>query len=275
MTTTISATEQRIATLRREADTAEQALVRQRVIAAKPMARAKRQGRLNVATICNAGWLNTHTARFIQLARKAMPDANFSLLYVGESDALKASKTPDRFDRVLEATIADKDAPGYLAYNAPRYGLCSLMDCETVVYLDPDIDVLADISALPDECDTALGWCRSPVEPAGFAEAMRACGVPDGGIWSNSGTLLLRGDYSEQYAAASQMAIKSGIDPRMVGNAAFSVMLRAGMVDHAEIPYKYGSIWWDQTNYSRALCLHYCNDKGKARRDALASVWAG
>ena len=275
MTATISATENRIADLRREADTAERDLLKQRLIDAKPAARAKRQARLNVATICNADWLDTHTERFIRLARRAMPDANFTLLYVGESDALKASKTPDQFDRVLTATIADTDAPGYLAYNAPRYGLCSLMDCDTVVYLDPDIDVLADISALPDESETTLGWCRSPVEPAGFADAMKACGVPDGGTWTNSGTLLLRGDYSEQYAAASVLAIKSGIDPRMVGNAAFSVMLRAGMVDHDEIPYKYGSIWWDRDRLSRALCVHYCNDKGKARRMQLDGVWVG
>ena len=270
----IAKQEQHLARLAQETHRAGGDLARERVREAAPAKAARRQMGVNVATICNAEWLDTHTERFIRLARRAMPDAKYTLLYIGEDAALMDSKTPDLFDKVHTATIADKDAPGYLAYNAPRYGLCSLMDCDTVVYIDPDVDILSDISGLPDEHDTALGWCRSPFEPQGFAEAMRACGVPDSGVWANSGTLLLRDDYTEQYSAASKLAIKSGIVPRMVGNAAFSVMLRGGNgIKHAEIPYKYGSIWHDLPNRSRALCLHYCNDHGKARRMALDSVW--
>jgi len=272
---TIAAEEQRIATLQQEIDKAGQRLTRDRMRQAKPRAATDRQTRLNVATICNAEWLDSHTLRFIHLCRRAMPDASYTLLYIGDGDALKASKTPDLFDHVHSATVADKDAPGYLSYNAPRYGLCSLMDCDEVLYLDPDIDVVADISAVADDCKSSLGWCRSPIEPGGFAAAMQKVEKPAPKVWANSGTLLLRDDFSKQYADAAQLAVESGITSRLVGNFAFSVMLQSGGINHSEIPYKYGSIWWDKSNFARACCLHYCNDRGKARRNALSSVWVG
>ena len=244
-----------------------------RAEAVEPMTAAKRQARLDVVTICNAAWLDTHTARFIHLGRRAMPDARFHLLFVGSKAKCAASATPDQFDSVKVVPDKTKGQPGYLGYNEPRYTLCERFGLDEVVYIDPDVDIVADISHITDDCPASLGWCRSPVEPAGFADAMCKCSLSVPRVWANSGTLVMRGNFGEAYEAASTLAAASGVDPRMVGNFAFSVMLQYRGVEHCEIPYKYGTIWWDRDNFARAQCLHYCNDKGKQRRVALASVW--
>jgi len=271
---TITATEQRITTLRAEAAKLERSLIADRLKAANPRQAHDRQRRMHVVTISDKRWLDTHTERFIRLARRAMPDANYSLVYVGHGRARNQSKTPDKFDRVLTVKD-DKTAPGYLHYNAIRYGLCGMLDAGELVYIDPDVDIVSDISGILDDCAASVGWCRSPVEPQHFSEGMRKLGLNGDGPWANSGTLVLRRDCVQEYTAAAEGLKRIGFPPRMIGNAAFSAMLRAGGVESCEIPYKYGSIWWDATHLSRALCVHYCNDKGKARRTALDAVWVG
>jgi len=272
---TISKTEHQAATLEQQLARTRADLMRQRVEQAAPLTAAKRQSRVDLVTISNTEWLDGHTARFVYLARRAMPDARVHLLHIGSENELARCPVLDEFDSVKSCEPSENIGPGYLGYNAPRYGLCSLFGLDEVVYIDPDVDIVADISHILDDCEGALGWCRSPVEPDGFGEAMDKCGLPRPKVWANSGTLVLRGDFYDQYAMASELAVASGVSDRMVGNFSFSVMLQSGGVDHREIPYKYGTIWWDKSNYARALALHYCNDKGKARRMALDSVWIG
>jgi len=268
----ISQTENRITTLHAKADTLTRQLQTERLRNAKPRAAHERQRNLNVVTICNSSWLDTHTERFIRLARRAMPDANYTLVHVGDPADLAKSKTPDSFGHVL-SIADDSTAPGYLHYNAIRYSLCSTLELDEVVYIDPDVDILQDISAISEDCTADIGWCRSPIEPAGFGDACRACGLNGDDPWSNSGTLVLRRDCSELYAEAAELLKVENFPPRMIGNMAFSVMLRRGGVKHCEIPYKYGSIWWDRERLSRALCVHYCNDQGKQRRLNLDAIW--
>jgi len=271
---TITATENKIQTLRDEAGKLERGIIAERINAATARNANDRQRRMHVVTICNAAWLDTHTERFIRLAHKAMPDAAYTLVYVGHGAARNKSKTPDMFD-VVRTVKDDKTAPGYLRYNEIRYSLCSMLDLPEIVYIDPDVDIVSDISAILDDCHASVGWCRSPIEPQGFGDGMRKLGLNGDAAWANSGTLVLRRDCAEQYAAAAEGMKRIGFPPRMIGNAAFSAMLRAGGVEHQEIPYKYGSIWWDYERLSKALCVHYCNDQGKARRDALDRVWVG
>jgi len=271
---TITETEQRIAAARTEADKLERALINERLAASNPRRAHDRQRRMQVVTICDKRWLDTHTERFIRLARKAMPDATYTLVYVGSARDRNKSKTPDQFDRVVTLKD-DKSAPGYLHYNAIRYSLCSRLGLDEVVYIDPDVDIVSDASHILDDCKADVGWCRSPIEPQGFADAMRAAGLNSDGPWANSGTLVLRCDCAEQYAAAAQVMQRIGFTPRMIGNVSFSAMLRAGGVNHCEMPYKYGTIWHDREALSRALCVHYCNDHGKQRRMMLDQVWVG
>lgn len=241
---------------------------------AAPGVAYERQRKTTIATISNTQWLNNHTARFIRLARCAMPNATFALIHMGEKKEISESGVAEAFDIVETIKDTNADGPGLLGYNVPRYSLCSILGVDEVIYFDPDVDIVADVSMLASEVSESaqVGWCRSPVEPHGFGEAMDKCKLERPSVWANSGTLLLRGDFSEQYKAAAKMAIESGVDPRMVGNFAFSVMLQSGEVESEELPYRYGTIWWDATNYAKARVLHYCNDGGKRMRMSREAV---
>jgi len=267
----ISAKERRLAEIKTEQAKLGNDLMIDRIQASRAKAAYQRQRRMNVVTICNTEWLDTHTERFIRLARRAMPDASYTLVHVGKPKDAAKSKTANKFDRVVSAV--EKKATGYLHYNAIRYTLCETLGMDEVVYIDPDVDIVADISHILEDCEDDIGWCRSPVEPAGFGDAMLSLGLGNYPPWANSGTLVIRGNFSDEYLAAAEKLVSIKFTPRMIGNAAFSVMLRQGGISHSEIPYKYGTIWWDNEHLPMAQCVHYCNDHGKARRMALDAVW--
>jgi hypothetical protein len=66
---------------------------------------------------------------------------------------------------------------------------------------------------------------------------------------------------------------------------AFNVLLRQNPELHAELPYKYGVIWWDHNTqaqnpkgervpaYALANTLHFCNDQGKKARAERERMW--
>ena len=119
---------------------------------------------------------------------------------------------------------------------------------------------------------------RSPCEIAGFAPLLGLLGLSgehtDENPHSNAGMLYIRKDYHKEYAAACERVAATEANPRMIGNAAFNVMLRSMKPkQHAKIPYKYDVIWWDFAKWPGALAIHYCNDEGKKFREHRERIW--
>jgi len=134
-----------------------------------------------------------------------------------------------------------------------------------------------------------LLWVRSPIEPDGFGGLMAKLGL-DGKLpcFCNSGMLYLRRDFLKEYRAAAAECERVGFNPRMIGNAAFNVMLRRmDSGDHAESPYYNDVLWHERDNpivlirqngrdlpaYHFARAVHYCNDHGKQRRHEVDADW--
>jgi hypothetical protein len=226
-----------------------------------------------------------------------MPDATYHALIVapyGPDPQAKTHSALSRFDEVKY--VLPEDQVGYLHFNALRYSLLKRFGLDECLYVDPDVDIFASMEDIPDQSQADILWCRSPVEPAGMGALLKRLRIDgkltegDGKeIWPNSGMLYLRKDYLELYWAAAQEVLKTGYDPRMIGNAAFMVMCR--MMDpskHAEMPYSNDVIWWEEHNpvtrvansnglhttaFAIARAVHYCNDQGKAKRREIDELW--
>ena len=251
---------------------------------------------MHVITICdtNPEWLDFHLYRFIRLARRAMPTATYHALIVapyGPEPNAKTHKALKLFDDVR--FVLPQEQVGYLYFNALRYSLLERFGLDECLYVDPDVDIFADLSDIPKQPESLL-WCRSPVEPDGMGALVGNLELGgrltdgNGEVWPNSGMLYMRRDFLDEYEKAAALVHQSGYNPRMIGNAAFMVMCR--MLEdgtHAEMPYLNDVIWWEQfqpqtmvedgrfraTAYAAAKAVHYCNDQGKACRKDIDAGW--
>ena len=213
---------------------------------------------LNIVTITTGDpdWLGFHCKRFVRLAKRAMPHAKYHILVVSDKHItkkqIKEHDVLSRFDVVK--SVRPKKQVGYSFFNELRYSLLRRFKLDECLYIDPDVDICADMSPVRDMSKANIGWVRSPVCPQGFDGLINMLNlggkVLDGQkkeIWNNSGMLYLRKDYLKEYRAAVNDCIKAEFTPRMIGNAAFNVMLRRlDAKDHYEIPYEYGVIWWER-----------------------------
>lgn len=247
---------------------------------------------MNICTIIDENWLDFHAERFIRLALRAMPKRyidkpmgvdielnTYYLVIVHRSDKKKLAEHPvvKKFDHVSWVKH-DAEKPGYLQYNALRFSLLKRFKLDEVLYMDADVDIWANLKDIPRESDADLLWCKSPCEIAGMADLLQLVGL-DGSYTEamphhNAGLLYMRKDFAKEYQAAAQKAIDAQYTPRMIGNGAFNIMVRSLKPEqHAQMPYKYGHIWWDNERKNTALTTHYCNDKGKEFRKYLDSKW--
>ncbi len=246
---------------------------------------------MNIVTIVDSNWVNNHLGRFATLASRAMPkqyyvrqhditiDLNKYFVVVvcepGTKDDMAGNQVLAFFD---EVHIVDREDghPGYLQYNSIRFSLLERFGIDECLYTDADVDIFADISAIPKVSQAPLLWARSPCAIDGMDGLLSLLGLPVGDDMPhhNAGTLYMRRDFKSEYEAAAARVVKTDYTPRMIGNAAFNVMVRSLPEDaHAEMPYKFGTIWWDAENLGKANLVHFCNDHGKAKRAWLDSVW--
>ena len=241
---------------------------------------------MDIITICDQNWISNHLTRFIKLGQRAMPDAKFHALIVS-NDRIK-HPTLDLFDSVR--FCKEKEQTGYLYWNELRYSLLKRFKLSECLYVDPDVDIFADISDIAEMHPKAeLMAVRSPVTPAGFDELFALLGIspatPSDPV-INSGMMYLRRDLLKEYKAASKRAMDAGFNPRMIGNVSFSIMQRTlPPGSFGEIPYHYGLIWWDEQTsmlqengmtasaWMLAKTVHYCNDQGKEYRAWKDGTW--
>jgi hypothetical protein len=266
-----------------------------------------RQAALNVVTICdmNPNWVTFHLPRFLRLAKRAMPYAKYYLVLCcddgrqmcGGVTGLLANDLPllNDFDQV-HYVKTDKEQPGYLFFNDLRFSLLERFGLDECLYVDADVDIMADISDIPAMSrDAQLMYCISPITPQGFEGLMRLVGVSAEPPYVNAGMLYLRKDLQAEYRRAAQLAVQAQFNPRMIGNASFNIMQRMLPAEaQHEIPYTYGLIWWDKaksksgitvevslpngptiasTCYAAAKALHFCNDHGKQERIRREKEW--
>jgi len=246
---------------------------------------------MNICTIVDENWLDTHLKWFMHKALRAMPKRyvnesmgvdvelnRYYLVVVHRSDKEKLAQHPvvRQFDYV-QYVEHDPDKPGYLQYNALRFSLLERFGIDQVLYTDADVNILGDLRGI--KTSTAdLMWVKSPCEIAGMKALLELVGLPgdhiEGTPHHNAGLLYMRRDFHDEYLEAAQKAIDAEFTPRMIGNAAFNIMIRSlPLEDHCEAPYKYDTIWWDHAKLNEALAVHYCNDDGKRKREFLESVW--
>lgn len=249
---------------------------------------------MNIVTIIDENWLDNHMLRFMNLALRAMPQTEtaplskrvltlntyYLVVVYSKKEDLKAMKALPlmKFFEKVSYVLKEPDAPGYMQYNALRFSLLKRFKLDECLYMDADVDICKSLHEIAGESDAPLLWCKSPCEIKGFRGLLNLLGLngehTDENPHSNAGMLYIRKDYKKEYLAACERVAATDVDPRMIGNAAFNVMIRTMKPkQHAKAPYKYGVIWWDNKNLNTALSVHFCNDNGKAKRIMLESVW--
>jgi hypothetical protein len=277
-----------------------------------------KQSDFTVCTICDSNWIPTFLRRFLKLAHRAMPDARYCLaLYTPQAqpvvddtgvyaevsamlDKIEILPLPEaqaerresggrdakgRFKPATVIPAQDRADAARQEYNTRRMGLGDLFGVDEYLYVDADVEILADISDIPDKTDKALAWCPSPVMNHDWPPIAKTFGY-DMDYVANNGLLYVRGDLREQYSAVYHRLKTEMLTPaRTRGMMAMNVLLRERPELSHMLEYIYGVIWWDTERMAKnqhgqeapimalAKTVHYCNDKGKAKMAERDGLW--
>lgn len=247
---------------------------------------------MNIVTIIDQNWLDNELVRFVNYAGRAMPKTyttpshNITIemnkyylvvVYANKDHLKKLKKNPIlAFFEKVSWVKKDPEKPGYLQYNILRFSLLKRFKLDECLYTDADVDICADLSGIARESPKPLLWMKSPCAINGMGELLQLLGLngehTDQNPHHNAGMLYMRQDFAKEYKAAAARVVGK-YEPRMIGNAAFNVMIRTMDAKlHHKAPYKYDVIWWDNKQLATALAVHYCNDQGKKKRAFLQSV---
>lgn len=222
---------------------------------------------LSIVTISTADWLDKHAFRWLRYARSSNPDAKLHLILVGEPDE-QGHKIADMFDVVKQFGQACKNRD---FFNTIRMSATTEFDLKETIYCDLDCDILQPLDYVPEFCDKALMWVRSP---SVSEEWQGICAKNKWAQWgANNGFLYLRKDYKEPYVKWLAQLKKDGASQRLVGTYAFNAMIRELADENAELPYYTSVVWWDYRNILTAKTIQYCNDRGQSKRLMLEQEW--
>ena len=228
---------------------------------------------MNICTIATEGeWVDVHAARWLRKVRAACPGAVTHLLLSGGGEDLLHPHHPvvSAFDKVHVWPVAVGVRPWF---NRVRLEACSVFGVERMVYLDADADVLADIGEAVGAVEKRLAFCRSPIINPEWQKVHQAEGWGVAEWMADNCLLVMRGDFLEEYDKAVAVVAKHGVHPRTAGTIAFNVMVKQNPALWEELPRELSCIWWEQTKWTRARVVQYCNDKGKAKRERLEALW--
>jgi hypothetical protein len=161
-------------------------------------------------------------------------------------------------------------------FNSVRMGATKAFGVDSILYLDCDADVLADVSPMVNAVTSAqIGAVLSPVMHVELGElaSKLGWGAPER-EWNN-GLLWLQRDYTSDYEKAWDKAEASGVNrPRIPGTLAFNTMLHDLPVgEFVTVPSEYGVIWHDVASLGTARIVQYCNDFGQQKRLELEAEW--
>jgi len=156
---------------------------------------------MNIVTICDLdGWMQTHLARWVYLAKQTMPDADLHLVVPVDDGtdhevlAAFASRADKYFVQVKFVPKVDMTGR-LLYYDRMRAGLPNLLGLDEMLYADPDIDFRASVESLQTfKPDKKLLWVANPVELRDIRPGLKAIGRVDNDPLVEEGFLYLRGD---------------------------------------------------------------------------------
>ncbi len=139
---------------------------------------------MHIATISDLdGWIPTQCKRFVTSCRRYMPRCILHLVAPAPTpkQAAKAGQYHVQAQQLFDTVKVVKrtEVPGRLAYyDRLRTALPLLCNVPGVLYMDPDTDVMADLSEIPELVGAAaMGWVRNPLGMGFVKEYQEKIGV--------------------------------------------------------------------------------------------------
>ena len=215
---------------------------------------------MNICTALTADWVDSHGVRWVRYINEYAPEAKKHLFFLSDTDIHQQFPGfADNFECVVTIPFEDR-----AQFNRVRMSATTHFGVGDILWCDADADILDDLSAIPAlVADKTLACVESP---ANHRDWNKMCA--DNG-WDvteyNNGLLYMADDWGERYDEAVKAVAEFEPNPRISGTIAFNWMLKQ-TDDWVALPYDYGVIWWDSTNFPTAKIVQYCNDNGQRKR---------
>ena len=231
---------------------------------------------MNVVTIASNSWM-PHVERFAQLLRESTPDVKLYLLQL-KSDQEEDWKAPLGGPLSMCCAgvdyVSSSDPTNLLQYDILRASLLQRFGLREALYMDPDVDVVGDLSELQDmHTDKALMLVKSPIavpQVNEHIETLADVRILDH-VHYNIGTMYMRKlDNSYSYFQDIMQPLMTSVRFKaaefMAGTALWNAMLwpdlRGAWV---ELPYEYGTLANDVDALSKAKVIHFSGPNKQMR----------
>ena len=211
-----------------------------------------------------------HVRRWLRYVKAAMPGARTHLvLYAARMDELPPETCVAYEFDALE--LVNPEQAGMLEFDRVRMGMTELFGVEHCLYIDADADVYEDLSDLLD-WPAGLSWVPSPVVNKHWLDDAQRLGYGVPRDCANNGLLLLRRDWSVEWAAAVEKCrVLEKEGAKTHGLTVFNAMLR-DTEGHEALPVETSVTWFDVDNWDKARVLQYCGNQGQKTRIALEAT---
>lgn len=225
---------------------------------------------MNIITICKIdNWVTTHLTRFVHMTKQVMPDANLYWLI-----PVMGNEPPEVVQQLMEnakpyfaevKTIKQQEIRGRLLYyDFLRSGLLDIFKLEEGLYVDPDTDILEDLTHLETTApDADLLWVPNIVPMQLVPDALKANGMDPSGPYLEEGFMYMRRSFKDDCEAVLNHATIN-FDSFAPGMEMWNIVARR-CKSHM-LPQEYNVTAWGLDYFGTAKSIHFTGQQPKIAR---------
>ena len=225
---------------------------------------------MDIVLICHADeQVDTHLKRFLWLAKKHIPKANYHLLVPVKS--LQHKPDMDRVRPYVARITWVEEVKEIMAAGRLLYydwlrarALDIFYDLDEVLYMDIDTDILRDISHIPSLSKDDVMCAPNIAHPRDVVHAMSVFGLDSNLPFAEEAVMYMRRSFAKEFDAVMNSG-KFPLNTYVPGMAIWNVVIRQHGSYH-QLPYAYNTMWNQNAVLKDAYIVHYGGDWGKSVR---------
>jgi hypothetical protein len=225
---------------------------------------------MNIITICNADdWVGTHLTRFVHMIRKVMPDAKLywliPILGPEPPELIAHLKKQGAKHFEVVKTVKKQEIRGRLLYyDFLRSGLLDIFKLSEGLYIDPDTDVLEDLSELTTTApDADLLWVPNVLPMDLVPKALKANNLDPAGPYLEEGFMYMRRSFKQQCEDVLNNW-KIDFNSFAPGMEMWNIVART--CNSYMLPQEYNVTAWGVEYFGRAKTIHFTGSQPKSNR---------
>ena len=233
--------------------------------------------KLNVITMVTSGdWFEYHLRRFLCVAKRVMPDANYYVILLRRgNDTIESMRELKRRVKpyFTDVTILDYNYSfkgRYIFIDMVKAFVLDAFGITEGLFVDADCDIVRSVEQLVTmHPDKQIMWIENKLPCGDIENMLKALKLPSDPPYCDMGVVYLRKSFGAEYQATLHELTKAGlVDLEHEFTPALKVwetIIRRSN-SHVMLPYGYNTVNWHCEELANAYIVHFIGFKGKHER---------